>query len=217
MQDTFPAAEAKDWARRLRAEFDQTFTEPLQPAAAGGRDFVLVAAGGTQWALALNGLGGIEHGHALVPVPSTRGALLGLAGVRNQAVPVFDLPALLGGGSQGAGKARPLAPAFALLDTGQGELAGGAFERLLQFARVAEEAIYVTTSLAPPILAPPSLVPARSGRPDRGGRASLHYEHEVYAVVEVEELLSRILAPVAAGKASQADVSQQAPDGEPSK
>ena len=184
-----PATPTIALAERLRADFDGSFAEPLREASAGARDFVLVAAGGAPWALALKGLGGIEHGRVLVPLPSSRAALLGVAGVRNAAVPVFDLAALLGAGKRdkAAADKASLLTLFAVLETSPGQAVGVAFERLLQFARVAPEAIFAPASLA-----------SAQAASSFAARPTLHHEDEVYAIVEAEELLREILADDAA-------------------
>ena len=167
-----PADATTGSAERMRAEFDRSFAEPVRPAAEA-RDFVLVAAGGTQWALGLEGLEGIEHGRTLVPVPSSHPALLGLAGVRTVAVPVFDLAVLAGaGGTVGAGKA----PVFALLEAAAGQRVGVAFERLLLFARVGVDAMLEPASL-------------------NAARPMLLHEEELYTMVAAKDLLRAILDP----------------------
>jgi chemotaxis signal transduction protein len=192
------AAVALSSAERMRAEFDRSFAEPLKRAAAGARDFVLIAAGGTQWALALEGLCGIEHGRALVPVPSSRASLLGIAGVSSTAVPVFDLAALANGVRSQAAAGVGRTPVFAMVEAGDGEdgpghRVGVAFERLLQFARVSPEALL---------------------RPAHGvARPTLQFEDELYTIVEAEELLRQILPGAGASTGSASQRSQTAVGG----
>ena len=157
-------------AERLREEFDRAFAEPAREAGVGNRDFVLVATGGEQWALPLDGICGIEHGLQVVRLPSSRASLLGVAGVRSAVVAVFSLGALVGSPGVAAESGRP---AFALLESGEtGQRVGVAFERLVQFARVSAESVF------------------------EGGEfgCSLRHEGELYTVVETRELLRRILA-----------------------
>ena len=163
-------------AERLREEFDHAFAEPARPAGEDSRDYVLVATGAEQWALPLEGLCGIEHDLEVVRLPSSRASLLGIAGVRSVAVPVFSLAALVGlpavPGQAGAGRERPM---FALLESGvqmgeTGQRVGVAFERLVQFARVAAENVFEGA----------------------GTGCSLRHEDELYAVVEGRELLRRV-------------------------
>ena len=175
-------------AERLRLEFDRTFSEPIRETASDARDFVLVLAGGMHWALALDGLHGIEHDRPLIPMPSSRAALLGMAGVGSMAVPVFDLAALAHArhpashpavqpSSQPAAGRRSI---FALLELeaeqgGTAQRVGVAFERLLQFARVSAESV---------------LQPAGAST----ARPTLEHEQELFTILEPEELLSQIRA-----------------------
>ncbi len=178
-------------AERLREEFDRAFAEPAREAAVGSRDFVLVATGDEQWALPLDGIRGIEHDLQVVRLPSSRASLLGVAGVRSAAVPVFSLAALVGASGQSGPSGVPAGsgawsgrPAFALLESGvpgeRAERVGVAFERLVQFARVPAENMF-------------------EGVRDAAFGCSLRHEDELYTVVETRELLRRILA---AGDAS---------------
>ena len=177
---------------RLRAEFDRSFTEPTREAARTARDFVLVLAGGRQWALALSGLHGIEHDRPLVPMPSSHAALLGMAGVGSMAIPVFDLAALSQSSQSASQQASQPAAGrrsiFALLelDAEPGSTAqrvGVAFERLLQFARVPAESI---------------LQPAGSSV----ALPTLEHEQELYTLLEPADLLRAMLNQPRAGASS---------------
>ena len=192
-------------AERMRAEFDRSFAEPARQNAADARDFVLIAAGGTHWALALEGLSGIEHGRPIVPVPSSRDALLGIIGVSSTAIPVFDFAtlanaALANAGVANAGRRSPSAgarkPVIALLELiagshDAGQRVGVAFERLLQFARVPAAAILQST---------------------QNTRPTLQFEDELYTIVAAEQLLRHILAE--AGNPAQNVPPEQAPNGD---
>ena len=181
-------------AERLRAEFDRSFTEPARDANRTARDFVLVLASGMQWALALSGLHGIEHDRPLVPMPSSHAALLGMAGVGSMVIPVFDLAALAQPGhipSQPKAARRSI---FALLQLeaepgGTAQRVGVAFERLLQFARVAAESILRASG-------------SGSGVRSGSARPTLEHEHELYILLEPEDLLSAMLNQPRAGASS---------------
>ena len=175
-------------AEGLRAEFDRAFAEPARVAATGSRDFVLVATAPGQWALPLDGICGIEQGLPVVRLPSSRASLLGIAGVRGVAVPVFSLAALAGVQEKAGGwQERPM---FALLETGvpgsgTGQRVSVAFERLVQFARVQEEDVFGGEA------------GAAFGRSLR--HAGESHADELYTIVESGELLRRILGTAAAG------------------
>jgi purine-binding chemotaxis protein CheW len=88
----------------LRREFDAAFA---LPRGAGGRaelDFLLIRAGGRPYAVALAEVGGVLAGVAVTAVPSAAPGLLGVAGLRGDIVPVFELAALVG--DAGASEAR---------------------------------------------------------------------------------------------------------------
>ncbi|HEY0588908.1 MAG TPA: chemotaxis protein CheW [Pseudoduganella sp.] len=83
-------------ALALRDEFDRAFAMP--PAQPDARDQQLLAirAGGQPYALRLSAIRGLYVDRRVQALPSRLPELLGLTGVRGQAVPVFDLAALLG-------------------------------------------------------------------------------------------------------------------------
>ncbi len=88
------------------------------------------------YAIRLRDVRGLMGGRAIVAVPSPAPALLGIASVRSEIVPVYDLAGLLGGGAPDAGAAArpwlllvhapaPAALAFARFD-GHARLPAGA-------------------------------------------------------------------------------------------
>jgi chemotaxis signal transduction protein len=83
-------------AAALRRAFDEAFAAP--PRAARRDDVTLLAlrAGGEAVALRVLETAGFLRAPRIVPVPSRRGELLGVAGLRGAAVPVFGLARLLG-------------------------------------------------------------------------------------------------------------------------
>ncbi|KRC00951.1 chemotaxis protein CheW [Duganella sp. Root198D2] len=83
-------------ARALKEEFDRTFALPPAVADAGAQQILAIRAGGQTLALRLSDLRGLYVDRRLQALPSRLPELLGLTGLRGQAVPVFDLAALLG-------------------------------------------------------------------------------------------------------------------------
>lgn len=83
-------------AEALRAEFDAGFA---RPAGAPARDEVRLLAlrvAGEPMAVRVLETAGLIAAPRIEPVPSGRGELLGICGVRGQLVPVFSLARLLG-------------------------------------------------------------------------------------------------------------------------
>lgn len=83
-------------AEAVRREFDAGFAAAPAPA----RDLVsialLVRAGGGVHAVLRRELTAIHAGLRIVPMPSPAPELLGIAQVRNELIPVYDLALLLG-------------------------------------------------------------------------------------------------------------------------
>jgi chemotaxis signal transduction protein len=109
---------------RLRRDFDASFALPDRSVGALVEEFLLIRADERPYALALAELREVVVGVTVTRVPATTPALLGVAGLRGQLVPVFDLGALLGGRAAEqvprwlalAAGAEPLGFAFAALE-----------------------------------------------------------------------------------------------------
>jgi chemotaxis signal transduction protein len=82
---------------RLRREFDATFALPRGEGARADADYLLIRAGGKPYAVALAEIGGVLADVAVTRVPSAVAGLLGIAGLRGEIVPVFELAVLIGG------------------------------------------------------------------------------------------------------------------------
>jgi chemotaxis signal transduction protein len=82
---------------RLRREFDATFALPRGEGTRADADYLLIRAGGKPYAIALAEVGGVLADVAVTRVPSPVTGLLGIAGLRGEIVPVFELAALIGG------------------------------------------------------------------------------------------------------------------------
>ncbi len=80
----------------LRRAFDESFA--AAPVVAGEIDELLaIGVAGAPYALRVRDLALIVSGRKVVPLPSARPGLLGLAGIRGSLVPIFSLATLLGG------------------------------------------------------------------------------------------------------------------------
>ncbi len=91
-----PAGGRVPEARRLRKEFDRGFAEPQPDLEPGGAALLALRAGGLDWALPLDGLGFLTRAVEVAPYAGCHPAFRGLATLRGEAVPVWDLAALLG-------------------------------------------------------------------------------------------------------------------------
>lgn len=87
-------------ARALREEFDRAFAlAPVAPDITA-QPLLAISTGGQAYALRLASIRGLYVDRRVQSLPSRLPELLGLTGLRGQAVPVFDLAALLGQPSQ---------------------------------------------------------------------------------------------------------------------
>lgn len=80
----------------LRSEFDLSFAQARHADVASLQNLLAVRVGGDPYALRLDEIAGLFIGRRIVPMPAAVDALLGMAGFRGQAAPVYDLAALLG-------------------------------------------------------------------------------------------------------------------------
>jgi chemotaxis signal transduction protein len=108
----------------LRGAFDRTFAAPAHARLEDPVSLLRIEIGGQPFALRTLELSGLAADRRVVPVPSRRAELLGLAGLRGTLVPVFDLARLLGVPRHEveprwlalAGRENPLALAFDRLE-----------------------------------------------------------------------------------------------------
>jgi chemotaxis signal transduction protein len=117
-------------AARLRDAFDGGFALPPQVEVVESDDFLLLRAAGAPYAMRVAEIAGIAARKTVVPVPSGRPELLGLAGIRGALVCVYSLSRLLG--QAGAEQAVWLA----LLALDDAEPVALAFDELEGFLRV---------------------------------------------------------------------------------
>jgi chemotaxis signal transduction protein len=88
--------EALSTAQRLREDFDRSYAE-APPGRVQGEDSLLaLSLGGEPYALRVQDIARLAAGTALTPLPSAPPAFLGLAGLRGELLPAWDLGAVLG-------------------------------------------------------------------------------------------------------------------------
>ena len=87
---------------RLREEFDSGFAEPMRSFDTPAHPLMCFRAGDANFAIAMPGLKALVRCTGLTPIPARAPALLGLAVVRAQIVPVYSLVRLTGIGTQTA-------------------------------------------------------------------------------------------------------------------
>jgi len=91
-----PSSPIDDRARGYREEFDRSFQRVLEPARTESENLLALRTGAERWAFRMVDIASVHARCRIVPVPSSSSALLGLAGLRNAIVPIYDLGSLLG-------------------------------------------------------------------------------------------------------------------------
>ncbi|GIF37048.1 chemotaxis protein CheW [Actinoplanes xinjiangensis] len=81
---------------RLRDDFDRSFAEPARVFDDENIELLAVRAGDRPYAIRLAQASGVHPERPVTALPTTVGALLGVAGYAGVVVPVYDLAALLG-------------------------------------------------------------------------------------------------------------------------
>jgi chemotaxis signal transduction protein len=87
---------AGERAADLRRAFDAGFAAPPRPPAPAHLDLLRIRLGGAPYAIAAADIAELHAGLTVVPLPTPAPELLGVAAVRGQVVPVFDLRRLIG-------------------------------------------------------------------------------------------------------------------------
>lgn len=91
-----PARAFHELAEQLRHTFDQGFQVPPPPPAEQAEELLCLEVGEARYAVRLGALQGVFEMDRLTFLPSSSPHLVGLAGLRGEVVPVFDLASLLG-------------------------------------------------------------------------------------------------------------------------
>ena len=81
---------------RLRDDFDRSFAEPARVLDSDSVELLAVRAGERPYAIRLAQSAGVHPDRPVTGLPTTVGALLGVAGFAGTVVPVYDLATLLG-------------------------------------------------------------------------------------------------------------------------
>jgi chemotaxis signal transduction protein len=123
------ALDLDERAAGLKAAFDGTFARSPQPLETATEDLLAIRTRGDPYALRVRELTALLVNRKIVPVPSPRPELLGVAGLRGALVPVYCLSSLLGYGANGAAT-RWLAVC------GRTQSVGLAFDELESFLRL---------------------------------------------------------------------------------
>ncbi|MDI6100026.1 chemotaxis protein CheW [Actinoplanes sp. NEAU-A12] len=113
---------------QLRDDFDRSFAEPARVFDSDSVELLAIRAGERPYAVRLAQSSGVHPDRPVTALPTTVGALLGVAGFAGTVVPVYDLAALLG-------HPIPQRPRWLLLTTGAPPLAL-AFHELDRHLRV---------------------------------------------------------------------------------
>lgn len=87
-------------ADSLRGAFDQSFVLPRAERSVQVEGLLSIRVAGNPLAILLREVSGIVARPTVVPVPADAPALLGVAGVRGEILPVFSLSMLLGYGNE---------------------------------------------------------------------------------------------------------------------
>jgi chemotaxis signal transduction protein len=83
-------------AAALRRAFDASFAAAPPPPAAGFEDVLAIRLGSDPYLLRLSEIAGLHVDRQIVPVPTAHPGLLGIAALRGQILPVYDLGVVLG-------------------------------------------------------------------------------------------------------------------------
>ncbi|MEW6777712.1 MAG: chemotaxis protein CheW [Bdellovibrionota bacterium] len=113
----------------LRKAFDQTFVFPPREQEGVYADLLAVDVGGDPYAVPLLGLSGLYSGCRIALVPGPVPELIGVAGIRGSAVPVYGLRQFLG--------YPDAAPSGWLVVSKESPRAGFSFDGFRAYARVA--------------------------------------------------------------------------------
>jgi purine-binding chemotaxis protein CheW len=83
-------------AEALRREFDDGFARPIRAGDGQGIELLAIRVAGDPHALRLSEIAGLFADRPVTPVPGPMAELRGLANLRGELVPVYDLRLLLG-------------------------------------------------------------------------------------------------------------------------
>jgi chemotaxis signal transduction protein len=122
----------------LQRDFDHSFATAPVTELGEFEDVLTVRVGGDPYALRAPEISGLFAGRRVVPLPTRRADLLGMAGIRSALVPVYGLSLVLG-----YAPSEVATPWIALCD--KADPVGLAFEDLEGFVRVPRTAVHART------------------------------------------------------------------------
>jgi chemotaxis signal transduction protein len=93
---TLPVTSLEQRVQELKRSFDHGFSLPVSTESVETQDFLAVRIAGDPYAIRLRDLSGVVTDRRVVPLPSRRRELLGVAGVRGNPVLALSLPLFLG-------------------------------------------------------------------------------------------------------------------------
>ena len=85
-----------DRAAELRRQFDRAFAAARPPDPPPSEDLLAIRLGGETFALRLAEVAGVFAGLPVTPIPGQEPPLCGIAGLRGELIPVYDLAAIFG-------------------------------------------------------------------------------------------------------------------------
>jgi chemotaxis signal transduction protein len=91
-----PDAPIAPLAESLRRDFDRSFGEAVRVEVTQLEDLLLIRVASVGYAVRLAEISGLFAGRKVTPLPTPFPELLGIAGFRGVAIPVYDLRRLLG-------------------------------------------------------------------------------------------------------------------------
>lgn len=106
----------------LRQAFDQSFAEPLRQVEAGRENMLSVHIGQSDYCIRLSELATVAKSKKIVPIPNGPDGLVGVCGLREKLIAVFQLSHVLGT------PAHKAAPRWLLVCKGNPEVAFGVEE-----------------------------------------------------------------------------------------
>jgi chemotaxis signal transduction protein len=118
----------------MREAFDRTFAAAASPEGSGHSDVLCVGIGGEPCSIRIGDIASLHAGLRIIALPSRASELLGVAAIRANVIPIYDLAAALA--LPGAGAARWIV-------VHRAGLAGFAFEHFEGHVRIPEGSMSV--------------------------------------------------------------------------
>ncbi|HTL53039.1 MAG TPA: chemotaxis protein CheW [Planctomycetota bacterium] len=176
---------------QMRADFDQSFAAAPIAAAAGQDHLLAIRIGDEGYAIRVAAIRAIAHVGRIVHLPSSLPELLGIAGLRGELTPLYDLGALLGY------PAAPAAPRW-FVQVGRDDTVGLAFEHFEGY-RLTEIDPGNTAGTDPAAAAGADRAASPTGKNLRPHVAAVvRLEGEVRSLIDINSLLNSLQSRVQA-------------------